>query len=142
MPSTDEIFADAQARRSEMQAIETALDNQIRKIDKKLHPGKDLTDAEREALGNEQDTLRDGIIDLNVQMERLAYITLEKLDSAADLRDLCNRVDKVIAGLGKINGKIKKYAAIATKVTSVLTGVAKLKDDLAGLGIGGQDGNA
>jgi hypothetical protein len=139
MASSDQIFADAEARRREMQAVETDLDQQARNAARRRFTEAGLTDQQKADLETEESNCRQQIIDLNNEMERLAYATLARLNDAAELDTIRAKVREVIAGLQKVRRKIERHGQIANKVTTVLTGIEKLQGQLEDIGLLGND---
>jgi DNA repair exonuclease SbcCD ATPase subunit len=139
MATTTEIFNEAEAHRKDLQKAESNSQNEIDAIDRQLHPGTGLSPQRRAELEADKAACRDTIIDLNNEMERFAYVTLARLNDAAELGNIREKVQQVIAGLRRTRDKIARHGQIASNITSALTGLEKIREELEDAGILGGD---
>jgi hypothetical protein len=129
MAETARAIADsAKAEAERLQGIESDIGRKISKLD----------DIERRrALGDEE---HDELIDLRLAdsavlaaIEKLAVVTMRKLNNSDEIKGINNSISGVAANLQKTVDRITKIGRIADRIGTAIAGVEKLSERIAKL---------
>ena len=123
-----EVIAEAQAARDQLAEMEKQLVKAIKAID--FTAKKEKRDRTAEEL-KDREEMNDALLQLREALKVLAFKTLQKLDSTAEVEALHKKMVQVNGMLADDLNKLKKIEAVAAIAAQVAEALAKGAEKLA-----------
>ena len=123
-----EVIAEAQAARDQLAEMEKQLVKAIKAID--FTAKKEKRDRTAEEL-KDREEMNDALLGLREALKVLAFKTLQKLDSTAEVEALHKKMVQVNGMLADDLNKLKKIEAVAAIAAQVAEALAKGAEKLA-----------